>query len=581
MPQITYIDTEAPRRERPSQSTLSSRKSERWKSIARWVLRRRVAILSVMALYRFIGLGTGEMQQWGESIYALRMRVILEFGTIWDQSASMLGGADYASHPPLYTWLSTSFLLLFGDQLWVYRFTAAAAAALMVPLLYRLSRMLQSPLKSVVVTGLFAFAPLPVLLSRHSQPELLLTLCMTAAFYFSLRAMRSGKAVDLLLAGGTLGAAFMSQMLFPLSIPAALLLSALFVDGLKRTRALRTALLMTLISLPVWLPWAWTFAASHGEGAGFIFQAVPPFQTAFASVKEGVQDSTLRYYLNQLIINLSLLLPFAFFAMWRSLKSPQHSGWTAATLMLLAMLAILWAQPSAFELYIVPIMPLLFLHGVRGIALLRKSSRTQLLAFSLTAALCFAWSLTPSWRTAFPDVIRGIGDGSMPWNAALSGVFLLLVTAAALLIIWLLYRRNRLRSLLSLPVTGTMLITLTLAAFVRIWVIAPPAEPTGAAEAARALRSSNAAQVFLIGGSENPQLTFYLGGADLGWREDEQRRYDRLELHALGVEGIRVHLASRRNTGPIAVLIERDELTQNEDAAERAILPEGYEARMQ
>ncbi|MBE0643382.1 MAG: glycosyltransferase family 39 protein [Bacteroidetes bacterium] len=581
MPQITYIDTESPRRERRTSAQVRSRTPGRWKSVARWIDAHRIAIIAVMALYRFIGLGTSEMQQWDESIYALRSQVILQFGALWDQSAFMLNGTYYSAHPPLYVWLSTSFLLLFSDHLWVYRFTSAIAGALLVPLLYRFSRMLQPTVRSVAVAGLFAFAPLPVLFSRLGQLDLLLTLCMTAALYFALRTVRFGAATDTLLAGAALGAALMTKLFFALSVPVAVLLAAPLLDGAERNRAFRVSLLMLLISLPLWVPWAWSFAAAHGDGPGFLFSAALPFGATLSGMEGSVKDTGAFYYVNQLIVNISVMLPFALASMWYALFRPRRAGWIASTIMIVLTLMALWMMRSSFEVYLIPIMPLLFLHAVRGVALVRRASRVRLLSFSIAAALCFAWSLAPSWRMAVKSLLRSLGGAPLPSGTLADGALLLSASTAALLTVWWLYRSNRLRGLLSLPLTGTTVLVLAAATCVRIWLIVPAASDDGASAVTAAVRSSNAARVFLIGNGDNPQLTFYLNGADIGWVESEQRRFERLEPHAMGVEGIRARIAAQRGLGPAAVLIERDEIAQGayENAAE--ILPPGFQVRLQ
>ncbi len=579
MPQITYIDTDPQSRERESRQTISSKSLHRWNSLTRRIIRARLGILTAMALYRFVGLGYGEMQQWGESIYALRAQVILRFGALWDQSAYMLSGADYSAHPPLFVWLSTSVLLLFGDQLWAYRLISALAGALMVPLLYRLSRQLQSPLKSLVVTGLFAFAPLPLLLSRHGQPETLLALSMTAALYFSLLALRDGRAVNIFLAGCMLGAALLTRLLLPLSIPAALLLSALFFVGPQRKRALRTGLLTTLISLPFWLPWAWSFAAAHNGGIGFLFTAAPPFAIGSAAGPSSVTGSMTIFLVNQFAIHGSILLPFALLSVWRSLRYPLHAGWNVTALLLLLLSVTLYTGDARNELFVLPLLPLIFLHGIRGLTMLRRASRPLLLSLSLLAAICFAWSLSPSWRAALPDLLHSLTGPAVAWDTVVAGILFFATVIAALLLIWLLIQRNQLRRLLSLPLSGGMLVALAAAAVFRLWLL--PAGPLdGTEKAAEALRTSNAATVFLIGDGVNPQCTFYLGGADIGWVEDGNHRYERLDPRAFGVDGIRTSITAESQKGPVAVLIERDASTQNPEPGERPMLPPGFSRRL-
>ena len=580
MPQITYIDTGPPRREHSSRQRDVFRAKRFWRSVARRLVAHRLAVLGVLALYRFAGLATGEMQQWDEAIYALRAQTILSFGALWDQSAFMLSGTYYSAHPPLYVWCSTALLLLFGDGLWVYRLTSAVAAALLVPLVYRLSRLLQSPLRSVVTAGLFAVLPLPAIYSRLGQLDLLLTLCMTAALYFALRSLRVGHTTDTLLAGISLGAALMTKLLFALSVPAAVALSALLLTDPRRRRALRVAVAMVLISLPLWMPWAWSFAATHGGGAGFLFSPSLPLGATFAGLEGSAKDTGALYYLNQLVVNLSALFPFAVYSLWHALRRTAGAGWTLTAATILLILAALWVMRSSFEVYLIPILPLLLLHAVRGVGLLRRADRRTLLAYALAAALCLPWSLFHSWREAVKQLLRAIAGAPLSGEAVIESLLLAVAAASALAAVWMLYRRNGLRALFSLPITGTALLVLAASTVVRLAFTAPSAPVDGAEQAAAAVRGSNAKRIFLIGNGDNPQLTFYFHGADIGWSEKERLRFERLEPRTLGVAGIRARIAARIRKGPVAVLIETDEIAQG--AYERAhdVLPAGVRLRM-
>lgn len=594
MPQITYIDTESPRRGRKSTAAEGRRLRRFWKSVAALLLRHRVLLLLLFAGYRFVALGTGEMQQWDESIYALRTQAVFHFGAVWDQSPFMLGGTYYSAHPPLYVWCSTALLLLFGDHLWVYRLTSALAGALMVPLLYRLSRLLQPTLRSLAVTGLFAVLPLAALYSRLGQLDLLLTLCMTAALFFAIRAVHNGRAADTLLAGASLGAALMTKLLFALAVPAGVALSALagaLLPGTRsaddlpsgtrhRLRGLRVGVLVALIALPLWLPWAWSFAMAHGGGPSFLFSPSLPLGATFAGLEGSAKDTGAWYYLNQLVVNLSLLLPFTVYSLWRSMWDAGAEGWrqTAATALLV--LAAIWVMGSSFEVYLIPVLPLLLLHAVHGMALLRRASRGTLLAAGLAAAALLPWSLFHGWRVGVKETARAVTGAPLPPGAIVAALALLAATAVAVGIVWLLHRRNRLRALLFLPLTAGVLLALAASTAVRIWIVAPAALDDGAATAAHAVRASDARRVFLVGNGENPQLTFYLEGADIGWVPEERLRFERLEPRALGVDGIRARIATARQKGPVAVLVERDEIAQGAYDAVRDVLPPGVPIRL-
>ena len=584
MPRITYIDTESARRERPSAGRSGTRSGARaarfWKRTAAVLLRSRVAVLAVLALYRFVALGTGEMQQWDEAIYALRAQAIFFFGAVWDQSPVMLSGAYYAAHPPLYVWTSTALLLLFGDHLWVYRLTSALAGAMMVPLLYRFVRLFQPTLRALAAAGLFAVLPLAAQFSRLGQLDLLLTFCMTAALYFAVRSVRFGRASDTLLSGIALGAALMTKLFFALGVPAGVALAALLPGARHRARGLRVAVLMFLVSLPLWLPWAWSFAVAHGGGASFLFSPSLPLGATFAGLEGSVKDTGAWYYLNQLVVNLSLLLPFAVYSLWQSLRRDAGEGPRQTAAVALLTLLALWSMGSSFEAYLLPVLPLLLLHAVRGMSLLRRAERNTRRAYALAAAALLPWSLFHAWRVAVKDLLRTLSGGPFTVEAAGGTLLLTALTAAGLFAVWRLSRRGRLRAFLSLPLTATVLLVLAASTAVRIWVLAPAQLDDGAAAATSAVRDSDAARVFLVGNGDNPQLTFYLRGADIGWVDAERLRYERLEPRALGVDGIRAKIAAARREGRVAVLIERDEIAQGAYDAASTLLPRGLTVRL-
>lgn len=575
MARITYIDTSSPRSRQRGTARPPAHSGLWWRHLVGWLLRRRMVILIFMALYRFIGLGSGEMQQWDEAIYALRSQVILQFGAVWDQSSAMLSGMYYAAHPPLYVWLSTSMLLLFGDELWVYRLPSAIAGALLVPLLYHLSRLTQSTIRSMAVTGLFAFAPLPALYSRLGQLDLLLTAGMMAALLFALLAIRSGRWLDIVIAGAALGCALMTKLFFALAIPAGVGAAALLLSGEARKRAFLIAIAMTLISLPLWVPWAWSFAVTHGDGPAFLFSRALPFGATFAGLEGGAKDTGSWYYLNQLIVHLSILFPFAAVSLVETFRAPRRAEWVMTAMVVFLLLAALWSMQSSFEVYLIPVLPLLFLHAVRGVGIVRRSSRVTMLIVTVTAALSLTWSISHDWRVAVKDTVRvlyGI-QADVDLLSLLLLTVMFVVTVA--IVVWL-WRRQQLHQLFSFPVIGGTVVVFALVTCIRLWVLVPVEFNDGALQATTVLRSSNASRIFLVGGGDNPQLTFYLNGADIGWVEEEKLRYQRLDPRTMGVDGIRARIAAQQRHGAVAVLIERDEIALGIYDRVRDVLPPSF-----
>ena len=574
MPQLTYIDTEAPPpREKP----------RFWRAALRQVVRFRVPLLAIMALYRFVGLSFGEMQQWDESIYALRVQTVLQFGDVLDQSPNMLSGLYYAVHPPLYVWCSTALVMLLGDATWVYRLTSALAAAALVLLVYRIARSSGTAGRALAVAGLFAFAPLPTFFSRQGQLDLLLALCMLASLYFAWKSVRSQRAGDTFLAGMALGAALLTKFAFALSVPASVALSAALAPPFRRRRILRVALLMTVLSLPLWLPWFAVMTDRHGGGdLLWLFSPSLPLGATFHGLEGSTKDTGMFFYFNQLVIHLSLLLPFAAVGAWQVLRpshgaSLPHRGMLplAAVFVTLHMAALLFMR-SSFTVYLIPAVPLLFYLAAHGLAVTRRAGRSTAFAVTASAALCLAWSLFPAGRVAVKTTLGALRRGSLPADGGTALLALAGTAAAALLLAWWLSRRGRLRPLLTQPLLYAMVVVLAVTTMLRIWTQHPRDYVDGADEVVATLRTLDADRVLLVGNGDNPQLTWYLRGADIGWIPGEERRYERLEPHALGAEGIRDRAARYADTARVAMLIERDEITAGVYRSPRDVMPEDF-----
>jgi len=572
MPQITYIDTEKPVREASP---------TRWRALLRAVVRWRVPILAFMALYRLIGLSFSEMQQWDEAIYALRTQCVLRFGAVWDQSGEMLSGLYYSVHPPLYVWLSTASVLLFGDALWVYRLPSALAAAVLVPLIYRFARAALPPGRALVTAGLFAFAPLPTFFSRQGQLDLLLTLCMIAALLFAMRAIQDGRTGHAVLAGLALGAALMTKFGFALIVPAAVALSGMVLAPHIRRRALRTAIVMTLVSLPLWLPWTWWMTTVHGDGDPlWFFSSSLPLGATWSGIEGSVKDTGGLFYLNQLTVHLSVFFPFAAVFLWDALFVRRRIECTLPAAYVLLTLIVLWMMGSSFAVYLIPMLPMLFFAGVRGVAIVRRRTRFTVLAVSVVAVLTLVWSLSHDWRVAVKDLLRMVTGTPFPSGALMPLLLLGGAGLLGLLLVWLLYRHGRIRAWLSLPSMMTAVALLAVVTMWDIWFVDPDVHRDGAAHAAAAARASDAEHVMLVGNGDNPQLTWYLGGADIGWNLEEHLRYERYEPHALGADAIRERAAQYDARGRVLMIIERDEITQGMYRRPEDVTPQGVTIRL-
>ncbi|PLX32427.1 MAG: hypothetical protein C0600_02650 [Ignavibacteria bacterium] len=486
----------------------------KWRGILRLLIRYRLPILIAMAFYRLIGLGFSEMQQGGESIVALRVQTILRFGELWDQSPHMLSGISNAMQPPLYAWFSASSVLMIGDMLWVYRLPSALAAAALAILLYRFARMSMSTVRALIVAGLFAFAPLPTFLSRQALPDLLFMCAITAAVYFSWHAMRGRSRGAMLLAGLSLGAALMTGGAFALTVPVSLAAAGLMMPPYLRRRAWGTAAAVTVVSIPLWLPWTWSMTAAHGGGDPFwILSAARSFHIS-AGIVETEQNAGLLTIAYRLLVLMLLLFPFALYFLWQALYERRHPLWTFVATFILCGLAAGWMTGAHSESTFLPLLPLLMYAGVHG------------------------------WRLLRPT-------------------------------------RGKLRMMLSLPTLLIYLALLSVFTMQQIWRVDPEAYDDGARRAAALLRVCDAERVLLVGNGDNPQLTWQLEGADIGWIATEELRYERLEPFALGVEAIRERAAGYADSLRVVMLVERDEIARGVYREAAEVLPPDFTLHLQ
>jgi 4-amino-4-deoxy-L-arabinose transferase-like glycosyltransferase len=565
---LTYLDVERPVHVR---ERLSPR-------IAAALQRHTPSLLLFLAVYRLLGLSFGEMQQWDESIYALRTMAVFTFGDVWDQAAHMPLGPYYAAHPPLYVWLSTVAVVFFGDGLFAFRLVSALAGAGTVALLYRTARQMLPRGPALAAAGFVALMPLAVFFSRQGQLDALLTLFILASVHQALRYVRRGGIAALAAGGACLGLALLTKQFFGLAVPAGLLLASRLLDGPQRRRATRASWAMLLVSLPFWLPWTLSFIFAHGHGNPlFLLSAeLPAGRTLRGS--EGASPGMF-YYANQLAVHLSFLFPLALTGLYDGLTRRRSAGEVVLSTVALAYLGGIWLLPSKFVVYLLPAVPLLVLSAMKGAQRARTWPRGGRTAMGMVMGVCAAWSLSAGWRAA----LRSLAASPRSWAAdagSVQGVLLLVAAVAtALCIVLLLRRLGRLRALFSSVSFLLLLIPLAGATFMGIWVTDPRERNDGAVAAVRAVRASGAHRVVLVGNGDNPQLTWYFHGENEGWPCRTHRVFERCEPHRLGAAQIARNIAANALRERVAVVVERDEIAQGVYSSIHDVLPPGADIR--
>lgn len=537
--------------------------------------RRAVWIVALLALYRFAGLGFGEMQAWDESIYALRTMGVRLFGAVWDQSALLPDGVYYAAHPPLYVWTSVVWTLLFGTDVWVFRLTSAAAAAGIVVMLYRLLARRMQVSDALLVAAFFAGNPLTTFYSRQGQLDLLLALCMLLAVLGAARHARTGAVAPLAGAVLALGAALMTKMLFALIVPAGLLAAGFRTEGAVRRRLIVAGVLTPILSMPLWLPWLWSWIGAHAGGDLLaLFEGGTPLARTLAG-GEGVAKATGPFfYLNQLVVELSVLFPLVAVGIVRAAMGREGTTITVLASVSAVLIIVVHLPASSFAVYLIPLLPIACIIAVHVLRLVPGWDPLEQAVTLAAMALAALWSASSAWRASVRSVFASLARLETPAGGDIAAVALLcLAAAAAVLLVVALHRRDlaaRTARMLAIGVTCAI----GIATAVRIWVVDPTACTDGAeVVAARALLLP-ARDIALVGDGENPQLTWYLGGRDAGWISHDERSYQRLQPRLRGVEGVRGVLVRLHANGAVGVILEKDVAPDGHLRFQRDVLPD-------
>ncbi|MAT38718.1 MAG: hypothetical protein CL946_03850 [Ectothiorhodospiraceae bacterium] len=549
----------------------------RYSSTYRQLNRLAPFLLAVFALYRFIGLGFGELQQWDEAIYALRTLHVLHFDQIFYQHGAMLHGIYYAGHPPLYVWLSSFWVSIFGDVTWAYRITSALAVAAAVPALYFFVRKHATVYHGLLAAGFLAFAPLPTFYSRQGQLNVLLMLLMLCVFlaYDSSRFQRYQK---LLLAGICLGLALMTKFLHALSIPAAMAVAGVLLYNRSGRRYLTDAATILIISLPIWLPWVIGFQMNFGDGEFVLTSSAMPFGKV-AGGDEGT-DKVLGklFYANQLVVQLSVLFPYFILGWWDALRQRREGIGFLLAVFLAGYVAVLHLMSSAFTVYLLPLFPYLLFLGVQGLRRLPALSVAKKTVFVIASLCSGLWALSLDLREAVKAFVQMLISGAPALDSQVlmaAAVLILLLTAVATAL--LLRERSHLTLAVAPKFFTVFVAALALTTMVRIWRLDPLLYYDGIEPVASQISKLGDIDLISIGDGDNPQLNYYLYKY-LGMPGSiDEMYYTRLEPSFLGTQAVADSVEARSQRYPSFILVETDEIRHGRYSSPEDVLPETEE----
>jgi len=176
----------------------------------RWERHALLALLAATAVLYVWGLGSSG---WANNFYAAAVQA----GT-QDLKAFLFGSLDPGNaitvdKPPASLWVMVLSARLFGFSAFSMLLPEALMGVGAVVLLFVTVRRCSGPAAGLIAGTVLALTPVAALMFRYNQPDALLTLLLTAAAYFMVRAIESGSTRWIALAGTVIGFAFLTKML--------------------------------------------------------------------------------------------------------------------------------------------------------------------------------------------------------------------------------------------------------------------------------------------------------------------------------------------------------------------------------
>jgi 4-amino-4-deoxy-L-arabinose transferase-like glycosyltransferase len=176
----------------------------------RWERYALLALLAATAVLYVWGLSSSG---WANNFYAAAVQA----GT-QDLKAFLFGSLDPGNaitvdKPPASLWVMVLSARLFGFSAFSMLLPEALMGVGAVALLFVTVRRCSGPAAGLIAGTVLALTPVAALMFRYNQPDALLTLLLTAAAYFMVRAIESGSTRWIALAGTVIGFAFLTKML--------------------------------------------------------------------------------------------------------------------------------------------------------------------------------------------------------------------------------------------------------------------------------------------------------------------------------------------------------------------------------
>ena len=193
----------------------SRERGRSWVSSLTWP---RPELLVLLVLAGVLNLWALTKNGWANEYYSAAVRSMSSSWHNFLFGSFDASGVMTVDKPPLALWVQTLSVKLFGFHSLSILVPQALMGVASVALVYDLVRRRFGRLGGFVAGLVLATTPIAVAISRHNNPDALLTLCCVAAVWFTVRALETGRTRWLVWAGVMVGLGFETKMAVALMV---------------------------------------------------------------------------------------------------------------------------------------------------------------------------------------------------------------------------------------------------------------------------------------------------------------------------------------------------------------------------
>lgn len=189
----------------------------------------RPALWAVLALSAFLDTWSLPINEWANTYYSAAVLGMTQSWHAFFFGAMDAGSFITVDKPPLALWVQALSARIFGFNTWSLLVPQAVAGVLTAWIVHHVVKRSFGHVAATVAAVVLALTPIAVVMSRHNNPDMLLTLLLAVALWAASHAIRSGRLLPLIWCAVAVGLAFNTKMLqafFVLPVIAAVYLLA-------------------------------------------------------------------------------------------------------------------------------------------------------------------------------------------------------------------------------------------------------------------------------------------------------------------------------------------------------------------